>query len=350
MKNHKELKKIILITLGVATGLALEILAVFIFLESEGGPSGLKILLLLALHIAASALLAVALYALSRHLRMLSPKNWLILSFAGSLVFPLAGYFCMVGVFLVYVESPFERTDIYEEYSKYIGYDFEPEKKYMESDKLFEGIAQELDVVPIVEVMAEENMAGRRGIINAISKLPKKDAVKLLKMALADKSIEVRYSAASELSRLEAEFNENIFMARKEVARQPDSSDAHLGLANAYSEYYESALLDEYAGRYYIGLAVKEYEKALELGGENIHILNYLGNLELAAKDYKAALAKFRRVVEIDPANVYANVGLINVHFEAGRIGEVVQYAREVMPKMRDSKGLMREIISMWAS
>jgi tetratricopeptide (TPR) repeat protein len=330
---------------------ALEVWAVVLFLGAGSAAPEPSLLPTLALiHTASCLSLSAAVYFLAVRVGILSPRNWLIMCLLMSLAFPAVGPFAMLGVFLVFVASPSERSSAYDEYARYITYDFKPQEKYMDPDKLAEGISQELDVTPLVEVLSESDSAARRGVINVTERLPKKDAIRLLRMVLDDKSVEVRYLAASQLSQIETEFNENVFTARKEVERAPESADAHLALANGYAEYFESGLLDDYAAQYYLGLAIGEYKKVLSLGGENIQIMNYLGNLELAAKRYDEALSKFKRVTQLDPENVYANVGLINVFYEKGQMKDVVRHAKEAMKRMPETKGPMREIVRYWAS
>jgi len=339
----------ILILAGIVAGLAMEASAVKLFLEAKSHSLGF-LCVLLAIHVAACSLFSFQIYAASTRLKYSSPKNWLLASLMSTLVFPVAGIVCMFVLFLYTWVLPGEKTGAYEEYEKYITYDFEPEEKYMPSDKLLQGIGEELEVTPLVEVLAEESANARRGVMNVIGKLPKKDAIRLLKIALNDKSVEVRYLAASELSKIEAEFNENVFMARKETLRNPDSADAHLALANAYAEYFESGFLDDFASRYYMDLAAEEYRVALRMGGENIQILNYLANLDLLSSRYEDAYAKFKRVTEADPGNVYAHVGLINTYYEKGEVGHAIRHAKETIGRMPPSQGIMREIVGYWAS
>ncbi|MGH7197296.1 MAG: tetratricopeptide repeat protein [Candidatus Omnitrophota bacterium] len=336
---------------GLVAGSVLQVWVTALFLNAKPEAVTPGFLFFLGgLHAGSCLLLSAVLYLWAARLRLLSPRNWFLTGLVMSAAFPAVGFFAMLAVFLVFIASPSEKTSAYDEYSRYITHDFKPEEKYMASDKLVEGISRELEVTPLVEVLGEDDSSARRGAVNVIEKLPKKDAVRLLKTALGDKSVEVRYLAASELSRVEAEFNENVFMARKEVERDSQSYAAHLALANGYAEYYESGLLDDYAAKYYLALSIAEYKKTLSLGGENIQVLNYLGNLELGLKHYDEALSKFKRVLQLDPENVYAHVGLIHIFYDKGRIREVIQYAKEAMKKMPETRGPMREIVQFWAS
>ena len=73
-------------------------------------------------------------------------------------------------------------------------------------------------------------------------------------------------------------------------------------------------------------------------------------DIELLANRFDDALAKFKRVVEVDPQNVYARVGLIQVYFQQGRIRDVIRHAKDTIGKIGPTKGPMREIVEFWAS
>ncbi len=306
--------------------------------------------LILGIHVAASFLFSLAIYIAAKRLRHSSPENWFIVGSVMCLSFSGLGFVFFAAVFISITLLAKEKEGAYSEYEKYITYDFEPEKKYMPSDKLDEGIREELEVSPLVDLLEQKNTNGRRGVINIIQKLPRKDAVHLLKKAMTDKSVDVRYMATAALSKIENEFNENIFMARKETLRDAESADSHLALANAYAEYYDSGLLDKVTSAHYRQLAVDEYEKSLKLGGENVHVLNYLANLDLIVKDYDSAFLKFRKAADKDPDDIYAHVGLIQTYYETDRIREAIKHARTLVGKMPETKGIMKEIINYWAS
>lgn len=256
----------------------------------------------------------------------------------------------MLFIYIVMARHPWEKSAIYDEYERYITFDFKPEEKRMAPDRLFEEIESELEVSPLVDVMGQDDIPLRRGAIHVMNKLPKKDAVRLLKMSTSDKNLEIRFCAAAELSELEAEINENINMAKKEVERNPGSGAAHLSLANAYAEYYECGILDDITAAYYMDLAYRQYSKVLDLMGPEVKVLNYLGNLETQRKKYDDACKIFGRVLELDPENVFANVGIIQTYYETGQIERVIRYARGLAKRMPETKGPMREIIQFWAS
>jgi len=256
----------------------------------------------------------------------------------------------MIPIFLIFVNRRWNKGGIYSEYEKYIAFDFKPEESGMPSDKLMEAIEEELEVLPLVDVMGQQDSQLRQSAIQVMKRLPKADAVRLLRLSLTDKNVENAFFAAFQLSEIEAEINEDITMARKEVERIQDSPGSRLSLANTYSEYHESGILDEITAKHYRELAFQEYQKTLELGGDDPKVLNYLGNLEVKRENYDNALSFFERVLAKDSLDIYAHVGVIQAYYEKGEIPKVIEYARQIADKMPRTKGPMREIINYWAA
>jgi len=332
-------------------GFAIEVAALVFFKNSEIADFSSLFYLFLLIHLVAVSVFSFGMYKSAIRYRLTSPINWVIVNFAMCFIFSIVA-FITLSALLVFIsrKKMWQKSDIYDDYEKYIFYDFKPGDRPLKTENLAEIVESELEISPLVDVLAEEDVRLRRGAINIMNRLPRKDAVKLLMTSLKDRSVENRFYAASELSRIETELNDNIVLAKKDVERTPESSAAHLSLANSYSEYYECGILDEITAGYYLDLALEEYYKVLAMEGEDIKVLNYLANLEIHKKEYDKALAKFKRVCEMDPDNVYANVGIIQIFYETGDIEKAIEYSRSIISKMPETKGPIREIIAYWAS
>lgn len=332
--------------LFIVPGFLMEVAALMLLMADTSGQTTTFFSVFLPLHTLATAIFSYGMYRGAVRAFFNSPRNWTIIAAVSCFTFSIAGF---IAFLLFLIRRRWHGSDVYEEYEKYIYYDFSPEKRFIDPVKLAETAGAELEVSPLVDVLGSEDVKLRRGAISIMNKLPAKDAVRLLKQSLHDRNVEIRFHAASEISRIETDLNEDIATAQNEVSRNPDSPDSRLSLANSYSAYYESGILDEITANYYMGLALSEYYKVLDLGGEDIEVMNYIGNLEVMRKDYEKALSKFKRVCEIDPENIYANVGIIQISFETGKVDEAIAYAKKIIDKMPATKGPMREIISYWA-
>lgn len=305
--------------------------------------------LFILMHLVSVAIFSLGMYSASTIYRFGSNRNWLITTVILCFIFPVIGFISSCLLFVAISKHLWKRSDAYDDYEKYITYDYKPEKKHVDEDRIVEAVSAELMVQPLVDIMMEDDVKLRRGAVNVMKRLPKKDAVRLLKQSLSDKSVEIRFYAAVGLSEIESEINSNIEMAKKEIERVPDSINAYITLANSYSEYFECGILDDVTARYYLDLAIEGYYKICQMGGGNINILNSLGNLESKRGRISEAIAKFEKVCEIDPDNIYANVGIIELLYASGRVDEAAKRARKIIAKMPETKGPMRELVKFWA-
>ncbi len=334
----------------IIVGVVFEGAMTFLFFKNNITTLNFAFLLMLLLHIAAVGIFSLGIYLAGKKKHVGNPKNWLISSCVCTFTFFGVGFIAVLAVFILLAKQKWEKSDVFDEYERYITYEYTREEGYVEPDKLVEKVDEELQVSPLVDVMGEKDTGLRRGAINAMQRLPAKDAVRLLKLSLKDNSVEIRFHAAIGLSQIESRINNTIVLARKEVQRNPSASASHLLLANSYEEYYESGILDEVTAQYYMDLALGEYYKALELGAETANVLNAIGDLQTRKKDYDRALAAFGRACELEPSNVFSNVGLIQVLYETKKVKEAMDRARQILPQMPETKGPMREIIQYWAS
>ena len=321
----------------------------FVFKEQALGTARVLVYFL-SLHSAAVAVFSYGMYKSKIPGFFTTNRNWGIFSAVVTFFFSMAGFISLILMYALLSRRRRALRDVYYRYESYIGYDFAPEKKFIDTDRLDQAIASKLEVIPVLDVLMQEDVQLRRGGINVLSNLPVDDAVRLLKYALSDRNVEIRFHAASELSRIETELNNHIAAAKDDLERNPDSTGAHLSLANSYAEYYESNLLDEVTADYYRDLAFQEYQTVLDMGGEIVKVMNYMANIEVAMGKHKEALARFKRVYEIEPYNVYANVGIVQCYFELGKVSSAIRYSKDAMKIMPETKGPMHEIISYWSS
>jgi tetratricopeptide (TPR) repeat protein len=334
----------------IMVGIVFEGAMTFLFFKNNITTLNISFLLILLLHVAAVYIFSLGVYLAAKKKHIGNPKNWFISSFACAFTFFGVGFIAVLGFVVLLARQMWEKSDVFDEYERYITYEYAREESHIEPDKLVEKVDEELEISPLVDIMGEKDTGLRRGAINAMQRLPPKDAVRLLRLSLKDNSVEIRFHAAIGLSQIESSINNTIVLARKEVQRNPSSAASHLLLANSYEEYYESGILDEVTAQYYMDLALGEYYKALELGSETVNVLNAIGDLQVRKTNYDKALASFGRACEIEPSNVFSNVGLIQVLYETKKVKEAIERAKQIIGKMPETKGPMREIIQYWAS
>lgn len=105
-------------------------------------------------------------------------------------------------------------------------------------------IAKELDFVPLVEVLAGDDINLKRGAIEQLTRLRTPDAIQVLMSHRSDPSMEMRFYINSSLVRIKKEFDEALDAARYQLRLDVDNAADRLNLAKIYLSYVNSGLLD----------------------------------------------------------------------------------------------------------
>jgi hypothetical protein len=177
-------------------------------------------------------------------------------------------------------------------------------------------ILGEVDVAPLRDILSGQDVALKRGAILSLSRLPRPEAVTLLKTALADPSREIRYYASTALSDMEKEFNDRIFRLIREVERSPTAIDRHIDLARIVLEYAEAGLLDEGMARYFLDVGLRALDKAVLVAAKDRRIDLLSARLHRRAGNLTAADEAIRRYVGAMPDDVEGALLAAEIAFE----------------------------------
>jgi tetratricopeptide (TPR) repeat protein len=337
---------VLLILIGFLIEFFLNLYTAPILLQQQPPEAGL-VLSFIGINIVASLIFAFGMYLFSRKLP--SPVNWSILSFLISIAFVSIGMVGMVAINIWIKRAKRLKLGVYEAYEQYITFEYAEAPKYWREDALIEKMYEEMEVRPLVDVLSEEDYLLRRGAVDIIDRLGKQDAVKILQSGLVDGNVEVRFHVASELSKIETEYSDNILSAQKEVDKNPDSEDSHRILANAYAEYCRSGILDEISRDYYLGLAVEEYKRSLEISPPQINTRITLSQLLLEKGNIQEAEKNLKQVVSEAPDNYQAHIELAKIYYRRRDFQKVSQELKKSKSIVPEKTGLVGEIVSYWS-
>ena len=95
-------------------------------------------------------------------------------------------------------------------------------------------VMQQLDFLPLVEVMACDDIDLKRSAIEQLARLRSPDAMKILLQYRRDPSLEVRFYVNSALSRIKKEFDEALDAARRQMQLDVYKVSARIFLAKIY--------------------------------------------------------------------------------------------------------------------
>lgn len=105
-------------------------------------------------------------------------------------------------------------------------------------------IAREMDFVPLVEILAGDDMNLKRGSVEQLTRLRTPEAIAVLMSHRSDPSMEMRFYVNSSLARIKKELDELLDAARYQMHMESDSVADRLNLAKVYLQYARSGLLD----------------------------------------------------------------------------------------------------------
>lgn len=226
----------------------------------------------------------------------------------------------------------------------------------MGEDALFLGSAsddllqEELSIEPIVDILAGDDVALKRGCISLLRKMKNKRAVELLKQSLADPSPEIRFYAHTALTRIESDFAELLGEAQKRREEEDSPYSARV-LARVYRRYAASGLPEDSMRRQYLQDARDLYELALAADPDDARLMLTLGNLCAEMKNFTDSETYFRMAVDIKGCQLEAGLGICRALYETGRMKELIAFSRR-LARMERPTALNPEkqaVYDLWA-
>lgn len=254
-------------------------------------------------------------------------RAWATIALSLCLPLPLLGFLGFVGLYALYASRPRGSGDLLKDLEDYISYDVVAAvTKPADPDEF---ILTEVDVAPLRYILAGDDVALKRGAILSLSRLPKREAVGLLKMALADANREIRYYAGNALSDMEREFNDRMFRLVREVEVAPTRTEHHIKLAQLVLDYADTGLLDQGMVRYFAEIGLKAIDKAVLVGSSDVRLLALSGRLHRLCGDLDRAVEALKQYLEANPNDLAAAVALAETAYERGDLA----LARKVVKK-----------------
>ncbi|MDO8527782.1 MAG: hypothetical protein Q7T03_08865 [Deltaproteobacteria bacterium] len=107
-----------------------------------------------------------------------------------------------------------------------------------------ERIMQELDFLPLADILSGTDLDLKRGAIERLARLKTPEAIDLLLAHRSDPSMDVRFYATSALARIKKEFDEQLEAAKQQMQKDVYKISARVFLSKVYLQYAHSHLLD----------------------------------------------------------------------------------------------------------
>ena len=204
------------------------------------------------------------------------------------------------------------------------------------------------EVAPMTDILrSEANEDDKRNAIEALSRLETPDAVETLRSVLSSESTEVRFYAASALSRLEERLALRLKALEEDLAMgRQDRSMVELEMARTYHDYAYYRLVDETRREDCLERALVLANRAAEEGVDPEAWL-MSGRALLALARYEEAEAMFTRYLDRVHDDVKGLVWRAEARFHMGHYRGVREDGRRARAVGRVPE-VMREALEMW--
>lgn len=286
-----------------------------------------RVLLPLGAHLLALALLGVGLVR-PWDFGKPSDRAWAILGLSLCLPLPLLGFVAFLVLWATMQGGSSPGGELLRDFQQYISYDpvSLPERGTSEPEHF---IRSEVDIAPLRGILAGEDVALKRGAILSLSRLPRTEAVSLLKQALTDESREIRYYASNALSEMEKEFNDRIYRLGREIERNPTLEGRHLELARTVLEYTESGLLDSAMLPYFLEIAQRTLDRAAMNPRHSPEVDLLLGKVYRKMGRGERAREVLEALATRNPDSPDLFLSLAETAFEQGKLADARRWVEE---------------------
>jgi len=313
------------------------------------------LLLAFAFHLGAACVVSYGFWG-PWNFRRAEEKNWAVLGFVMVLAVPVYG---LLGYTGAYAAVHWRRKlrlarqgDVMDAFEQHIAYEPSIESTLKSGgDVITEGdiggVDRRSQIAPLIDVIKAGDPELRRGAIFSVSRLSRPTAVRILRESLRDVDPESQFYVAGQLSRIEKEISDQIIKTRRRLELDPTNMELRVQLARYGKEYVESGLLEPSVERYFVAQSVTLANEALDNDPRRLDVLLDLGDLYRHQAQPDKAAEAYRRVIELDPENTTANVGLAHSYFalrDLPRLGAVVEALRAAGDTPKSLEG----VIAFW--
>ncbi len=183
---------------------------------------------------------------------------------------------------------------------------------------------------PLSDILySRASIAEKRIAIEALAQMECPESVKILRDALKMDSVEVRFFAASVLTRLEARLSERM----KELEnKSSDDSEGLYEMAQASFDYAFYGMAEGHRREKYLAVARDYVCKSLETE-PSVRAYSLLGRIQIQLHDYQGAKESFVNQMQMRGGDNSSLVWQAEAAFEQRDFGEVIRLCNEMVEK-----------------
>jgi hypothetical protein len=333
--------------IALALSPVFELLALWLLWTGYPAYRSFSIPLVLAFHLLAAVMAAVAVWLYSPLTRKAA-----LFSFVYILAAPFLGYYSLVQL-LARSEKQISPSGLFTEYSAHIKSGFHRESPAVQAPKKSLTYLKEgFEIEPLSSSLENADSRVKLTVIKSLGRIPGPDTVRALRNMLDDTHMDVRYYAGEEIARVSEFFSTLITEARKEIANRPDDAALYCELASLHLKHSLSGLFDENSMAPELQNAKEALERSLQLKGVQFDARYLSGRLFMELKEYDKALEYLESARAIKENDVPLLVALAECYWgkkNLEKLDDCIEVLRKDIHNYRgEDKPALIEFLEGW--
>lgn len=212
-------------------------------------------------------------------------------------------------------------------------------------------INHELWVQSYFDIMRSPDRNLKKVLIGKIVREWTPNGVKLLRMALIDNDYDIRSYAATALSRVEDQLNNNLLELKKSLNKEPDNVLTKLKLAESYLYFCRTGIVDETLSEHYLKIAegmLDEIEPAVKTNQDLwLDFLLLRGQIANLSGNTDKEKSIYEKILEINPQDTDTLAKLCSLQFEERNFSELKSSCHKLLGCIRGKNPLI-ESARLW--
>ena len=208
---------------------------------------------------------------------------------------------------------------------------------------------EELDVHPIADILAGEDIGMKRGAVNLLRRIGSCEAVSLLRKSLSDENAEVRFYAHTALTRLEEDYAQSLEKAEYRADKY-GSAQSHAELGSVYRNYAQSGLPERNIQEHSMDLSCENWKKASEIEPDNDDYRMRLAEIYIESRKFPEAVKIYSKTKVNPELELESRLGICRAFFEMGNFIALFNEVErmKVEPNLDSSDPYKKVLYDFW--
>lgn len=304
------------------------------------------IFLIISFHLLSAITASICTFLRDDELRTIYPFVFLFI-----LTVPVFG---LIGILNIFNKSLTQKpTNLYEEYRQYILSGFKGGETPQKLKKSYLYLRRDYKLEPISDIVEHnEDIEMKKALIRNFARNSPFRAISILKGLLNDPSLDVRFWAGEEISKIEDTYNSFINEYKKKISEDPSNYTFYMDLGRLYSEYAISALVRELDKKNEIIDACLYLEESIRINPNQYESHYLLGENYLFLGEFDKALGSYDKATNVKIDDIPSLIGISKCAWEKRDIDLLEKTLDKAKFKLEDYTGddkrQFQEFLRFW--